>query len=118
FVGDEVMATIPRTTRPDRIHGRPSALDRLYELLDQRRIRVGPEDYQVQVQGIHTVKAGDIWVQVALGDGPSRVVVLHLSRKASADHAIAALTDWVGIPTANRPRTIEVTDSMRRSTRC
>jgi hypothetical protein len=85
----------------------PTATDRLFDALNERRITADPEGRLVEVLGIHAMPDG-AWVQIALVGESTQGVILHLSPWTSIDHAIAALNVWGKTPTKHRPRLIHV----------
>jgi len=81
--------------------------DRLFLELDNRQIEDASGDWVAQVLGIHIAQR-DVWVQIAPADAPRRSLLLHLSSRATATHAIVALSAWSKTPTPERVRVIEV----------
>ena len=81
--------------------------DRLFAKLDNREIKGAPYEWTAQVLGVHMV-GSDAWVQVASASEPSCAVLLHLSPRATADHALAALQAWSETPVAKRDSTVHV----------
>jgi hypothetical protein len=101
--GSRLPGTAPRAHRAPR----PSAADRLFAALDDRRIETGSTSWVARVLGIHMVHRA-AWVQIGpAGDAPWSVL-LHLSPQATADHAMAALIAWSQTPTHERPLVVEV----------
>jgi hypothetical protein len=101
--GSRLPGTAPRAQRAPR----HSAADRLFAALDDRRIETGSTSWVARVLGIHMGHRA-AWVQIGpAGDAPCGVL-LHLSPRATADHAMAALTAWSQTPELERPLVIEV----------
>ena len=68
-------------------------ITRLVAALDGHQFDDGLAHWTAQVLGVYSdpANASDLWVQVARGDDLTDTVVLHLSRWASPQHALAAL---------------------------
>lgn len=81
--------------------------DSLYAELDNRAIPAQNRLWTALVTGIHLAD-GEPWIQVESADDPSSGVVLHMSKHATADHAIIALAAWSDLPVVRRPRVIQV----------
>jgi hypothetical protein len=81
--------------------------DRLFAELDNRAINGARYAWIAQVHGVHMVGA-EAWVQVGSANEPLCNVLLHLSPRATADHALAALQAWTGTPVAERDSTVHV----------
>ena len=84
-----------------------AAADRLFAELDNRAISGARDGWVAQVNGVHMVGA-EAWVQVASANEPLCNVLLHLSSRATAHHALAALQAWTGTPLAERDSTVHV----------
>jgi hypothetical protein len=67
--------------------------DALFAALDHRVIGEGVESWVAEVLRIHH-DGRDWWIDVASATDASVDVVLRLSRRATAAHAIAALQEW------------------------
>jgi hypothetical protein len=75
----------------DRHRDEPlSPADYLFAELDHRRVGEGPVSWLTEVAAIHMVRH-EAWVQVAPVGESSRSVILHLSARATAKHALATL---------------------------
>ena len=85
----------------------PTAADRLFDALNERRITAGPNGRRIEVLGIHAMPDG-VWVQIAVMGESTEGVILHLPVWNSVDHALAALTVWGETPPHHRPRVIHV----------
>jgi hypothetical protein len=64
--------------------------DGLFAALDQRVIDEGGARWTAFVLGIHS-DGRDRWIQVASGPETTTTVLLRMSRRATAEHAAAAL---------------------------
>ena len=85
----------------------PTAADRLFDALNERRITAGPDGRLVEVLAIHAMPDG-AWVQIALMGESTEGVILHLPVWNSIDRASAALNVWGETPPHHRPRVIHV----------
>jgi hypothetical protein len=91
-----------------RAHGQDSSVaDRLFAELDHRAIEGVSYSWVAQVLGVHMV-GSEAWVQVASAHDPLCNVMLHLSPRATADHALAALQAWSVAPAAERNGVVHV----------
>ena len=84
-----------------------TAADRLFAELDNRTIPSAPDPWTAQVFGVHMVGA-EAWVQVGSTSEPTCSVTLHLSPRATADHALAALQAWSDTSLAARDSVVHV----------
>src|SRR5688572_15025600 len=67
--------------------------DALFAAIDHQVIGHGAERWVASVLRIHADER-DWWIDVATAADPSVSVVLRVSRRATAVHAVAALHDW------------------------
>jgi hypothetical protein len=84
-----------------------SVADRLFAELDNRTVSSAPYAWIAQVFGVHMIGT-EAWVQVGAANEPLCSVMLHLSPRATADHALAALQAWSGAPVAERNSVVHV----------
>ena len=78
--------------------GHPDVVDRWFRALDQRRIRIGPHEWLLQVTGIYA-DHDDVWIQIADGRSEGGSVVLRVSAGTSVDDALQALEQrHLGVP--------------------
>ena len=80
----QTATSIPHTATAD------VESDGLFAALDQRVIDDGIARWTAFVLGIHT-DGRDRWIQVASGPETTTRVLLRMSRRATAEHAAAAL---------------------------
>jgi hypothetical protein len=66
-------------------------VDRWFRALDQRPIRVGLQEWLLQVTGIW-VEGNEVWIQLADRSGPGGSILLHVDSATSIDQAIRALS--------------------------
>ena len=84
-----------------------SRAEQLFAELDCQIVGEAADRWVLVVLGIHDFIQG-AWVQIAPAHDTSRGLVLQLLPRATADHALAALTAWSKIPPDERPRVVEV----------
>jgi hypothetical protein len=84
-----------------------SAADRLFAELDNRAVDGSSCPWIAQVHGVHMI-GSDAWVQVGSASEPFCSVMLHLSPRATADHALAALQAWSGDPETERSSVVHI----------
>jgi hypothetical protein len=65
-------------------------VERWFHALHQREIDTETDEWVAQVAGIH-LDGQEIWIQIAAGDGPAEMLLLHVSAWTTVDQAIAAL---------------------------
>jgi len=85
-----------------------SPADRLFAELDHRRVGEGPVSWLTEVAAIYIVRH-EAWIQVAPVGESSRSVILHLSARATAKHALATLAAfWAQTVDGAAPQVIHV----------
>ena len=86
----------PMTIWTDALAPDPLSLseaDALFAAIDQQVIARGNEQWLASVLRIHADER-DWWIDVATAADASVSVVLRVSRRATAAHAVAALHEW------------------------
>jgi len=76
---------------PDHDASHPRRVEQIVTALDGRRFNQGADSWVADIVGVH-VTGEELWVQVARRDYSGDSIVLHLSRWATAHHAVAALS--------------------------
>ena len=82
--------------------------DRLFLVLDRRRIKASTGSSAIEVLGVHAMPEDGAWVQLAIVGQPAQGVVLHLLDSTTVEDVIEALNTWVETPTEERPRSIDL----------
>ena len=65
-------------------------VDRWFRALDQRSVRVGLQQWHLQITGIY-VDEGQAWIQIADGLNSGGSIVLRVNASTSVDQALKAL---------------------------
>ena len=89
-----------------------NTVDRLFSILDQRRITASTGSSAIEVLGAHAMPDGGAWVQLAIVDEPTHGVLLHLRHTTAIDDVIDALNRWCETPTEERPGAIDLTPGL------
>ena len=70
---------------------------RLFEALDGQALRVGDDEWRLQVYGV--IEEDDRrWVQLTLDGSAHRVLTLRLESFQGPGHAVTALSRWLANP--------------------
>jgi len=88
-----------------RARAKISPVDGLFLGLDRRRLK--KNGALVEVLGIH-LSRGATWMQLSIADGPHEGVLVHVPRRATLDHVVAALNAWAATPEGQRSHVIHV----------
>jgi hypothetical protein len=93
-------------------------VDRWFRALDQRRIRIGLQEWLLHVTGIYADQ-DDVWIQIADGCSDGGSVVLRVSSGTSVDHALHALAQRAQLRGPAHPAIITATapSARRQDTR-
>ena len=87
-------------------------VDRWFRALDQRPIRLGLQEWRLQVTGIW-VEGDEVWIQLADGSGTGGSILLHADAATSIDRAIRALSAR-GRDAYVHPEIVSVTSASQR----